>query len=446
MTSAQFHIFAPTLKQVEEAVRRTFPDRQIPADLYDKRSSAAYVRTGIKASTNFSEPRLESQLWNSAKYALLGTAAYNLTSDVNRNLKVGPHLLEVWLGELDIGWRFSVSRQEMRDLECVLSQVPPAPRCAEAPVLDWVGNWVLNALMDPHRGSLGQVLGVEIQSEPVRAFIACAMSDPPDDEVEQLLGVSDSFARILSAAGILCYQPLLTHDPRKDREAADHPSNRTLNERQIASCDLVIVIADRPAYGLGVVDSFALKYGAHIVLVSGGLPISPMIVGSVPPPFQIALGPDATSEFKEYLSSNMIGLRHESLERREAQRRARVELNAYRDRLAGLSIEQLERHRKVRMARERFRQLISDADLFDGMSHREYRVLMDLVDDNVPLPELTFDELRALYRAEFELGWDTSLTPEIARIGRGVLVSGKQRFEPENFQFWIEMYRRLKAS
>jgi hypothetical protein len=300
--------------------------------------------------------------------------------------------------------------------------------------------------MDPHRGSLGQVLGVEIQSEPVRAFIACAMSDPPDDEVEQLLGVSDSFARILSAAGILCYQPLLTHDPRKDREAADHPSNRTLNERQIASCDLVIVIADRPAYGLGVVDSFALKYGAHIVLVSGGLPISPMIVGSVPPPFQIALGPDATSEFKEYLSSNMIGLRHESLERREAQRRARVELNAYRDRLAGLSIEQLERHRKVRMARERFRQLISDADLFDGMSHREYRVLMDLVDDNVPLPELTFDELRALYRAEFELGWDTSLTPEIARIGRGVLVSGKQRFEPENFQFWIEMYRRLKAS
>jgi len=409
---------------------------------YDESAAARAIRVTHWLNDNHLQPSTPAAgVAELATILAVAVVRFDVARDAAHSRRLALVAVETWLQRTD--WRLMASQRASNDLERALAAVGPASQAQPDPVLDWARAWMQQSVVDAALRSVAALLGVEHRSEPVRCFIACAMSACDEGDLARLLAFSETLAGLLSERGVLCYQPIVVHDPRVSRVVSDNPYNRTLNARQLATSDLVFVVADRPATGLGVVDTLAIGYGARVVVLTGDGPVTPMITGTTPPPTVHPFSRASTDWLADFLDRLMPDLAREAALRARSQEEAEGELAVLRQRLEGLDDSDLAAAPTVRMTTARFHQLLDDPDLYDGATRRELRELDRLIPS--PPPPLTIDQARTLFHAELEVGWDSALTARIELEGRRVLASGEHlRAEGETDGFWLRIYRSVR--
>jgi len=120
-----------------------------------------------------------------------------------------------------------------------------------------------------------------LESRPLRAYLASALTGLDDVEREQIFAASDAIAAACSATRIELYQPRASTDPVHHPEVADRVVYRTDRERVLAS-DLLLYLADRPSTGAGQELVFAHEAMIPIAVVAHQQArVSRMVTGMV---------------------------------------------------------------------------------------------------------------------------------------------------------------------
>lgn len=250
---------------------------------------------------------------------------------------------------------------------------PPVRAVQHQQTLDLVAD--LDVAAD---GTLPAVsLGEDTAVEPpptVHCFVAAPMSALKDREVEGPYKFTEFVAGCFEREGVFCHKPLIQHDPRVDHALAYDPNNRSLNERQVADSDLVVIIAMQPATGVGVIATLAVQLGVRVLVIRGKEPLTPMLLGSVPAPDVLTDGPELGDQIASYYATNR-GYFQQCARMRSEHRRAATADMAKLLPLLDVPAEDLARSAPPDLSVERIRFLLSSPESFDAGSRREHRRL-----------------------------------------------------------------------
>lgn len=378
-------------------------------------------------------------------HLLVGCAGLQMMrSDLD--VQFGIQALDEWLNEA--GFFILFPERDREKLIQTLRAAPPLGEYVGDAILDATRDLLVRHMVASNTMAPASPLGAQLLSEePLHCVISCAMTNASAYELQILTRLSNRVAETLDQFGFLSFQPVVHHDPRISRDLADNPCWRAGDERYIAKSDLVVIVAAvRPAIGLGVVASFAQRYGVRTVVIADQFPVTPMLVGMIPAPRVMKADWQLQYNLSSYIRQNIADMRHDA-ELRNARRPIYAdELVKIRRALSDLGVEAISNAPGRTIHLERIREILSDPYLFSGATYREILDLRSLM--NVPaLSDLTRTELAALVKAQLESGWDLSTTDRIEMNGIAYIRHHPDRREDAGHpSFWRKIARSLETA
>jgi len=115
---------------------------------------------------------------------------------------------------------------------------------------------------------------------PIHGYIATALTGLDDDARDAIMFASSKIAEVAKEYALYVYQPRKATDPLRHKDVGASAVYR-LDRRRVLDADLLIVIANRPSFGVGQEIEIA---GSHsiptILLVREGTVVSRMVTGS----------------------------------------------------------------------------------------------------------------------------------------------------------------------
>ena len=117
---------------------------------------------------------------------------------------------------------------------------------------------------------------------PFHGYVATALTDLNDEERQHIRFVSSKIAEVAKQHGFYVYQPRRASDPVLHREF-DAETVYALDRKKVVSADLLIVLLNKPSFGVGQELEIASGYGKPTLLIRdewlSGKPISRMVKG-----------------------------------------------------------------------------------------------------------------------------------------------------------------------
>ena len=291
--------------------------------------------------------------------------------------RFGIELADVWLSRN--GYLLLPGLPERTKLFEVLTLIPVLPQPPFDSQLDAVRSWAARNIAEATSGiTLAAKAGLPTDPHPLQCFLACPLTGIPVNEMSSLRELCDTAASVMSDYGILTFQPVLYTSPGITPVHINDPVYRSIDERLIATSQIVLVLAARPSLGLGVVASIAQRYRKHLIVGAPSNALTPMVTGLDPAPSLIRL--DCLKEdLYRHLHESMPAIEAAAEQARGEITELEAELYLLRMWLDNLSTRALSQPRNIVMNRRRFRELINCAELFAGATVLELRELSDLM-------------------------------------------------------------------
>jgi DNA-binding transcriptional regulator YiaG len=170
--------------------------------------------------------------------------------------------------------------------------------------------------------SSGEVAGMSespLESSPLRAYLATALTGLVGPERDRVFQVSDIAAKACAKFRISLYEPRNATDPVHHPEIPDQEVFR-LDRRHVTHSDLLIYLADFPSTGAG--QELVLAYEALIpiiVMASSGTKVSRMVMGIPGSTFQVRY--DSLEDLYRQLAAQLEDLLPILMHRRSKLRR-----------------------------------------------------------------------------------------------------------------------------
>lgn len=299
--------------------------------------------------------------------------------------------------------------------------------------------------------SFTELVHADVKTPPApRAFIGCAMTGVPQDDLDSLERASADVADTLSERGLAVYQPVTMFHPYRMPGAASDPRMHDEDLRQLVRADLVIGFIDRPSTGLGMVLAYAERsHCLQLIFMRGGAARSPLLLGTT-----------ADAEFYEFtdpahLSAvvNDFLVRHDrellarqALRSRRANRYGPV-LNALRDGLRGAADDRLNDPTVVALNRRRTREILLSVDYLATATLEEVNALAELLGLGMLRldADLSLHQLRTLLAAQSGFGWADSVVTVLLQEARLELARpGTRRLDLDSIEGWKAFFDHRK--
>jgi transcriptional regulator with XRE-family HTH domain len=116
--------------------------------------------------------------------------------------------------------------------------------------------------------------------EPLHGYVATALTGLDADSRDSIMFASSKIADVAKAYDVYVYQPRKATDPLLHKEI-DATAVYQLDRRRVLSADLLIVMANRPSFGVGQELEIAASFSVPtILLLRAGTKVSRMVTGS----------------------------------------------------------------------------------------------------------------------------------------------------------------------
>lgn len=169
--------------------------------------------------------------------------------------------------------------------------------------------------------ALGEKAAQTKAPTPLYGYVACALTGLDDDAREAAIFVSSKIADVAKKHQVYIYQPRKVTDPVLNTKVPPKEVYR-LDRKNVVACDLLVVLANHPSFGVGQELEIAAQKGIPTLIATRGNPerISRMVLGSPNPRMGVFayLSPENLEEqVRRYLDEHVDWLRR----RKEAIRR-----------------------------------------------------------------------------------------------------------------------------
>jgi transcriptional regulator with XRE-family HTH domain len=115
---------------------------------------------------------------------------------------------------------------------------------------------------------------------PLRAYLACALTQLPEDRREAVYGLCRELQRVCAGHGVALYLPFDHTDPMAHPHVPP-PLVYATDRKQVVTSDLVFILCVAASYGVGQENEIATSHGIPVVyLIGSGSTVSRMLVGS----------------------------------------------------------------------------------------------------------------------------------------------------------------------
>lgn len=381
-------------------------------------------------------------------------------------------IIEYWLRQL--GYRLRVPAEGCDDIIALARSVAEdtlnshhgnsefaAPVAESEATFADIYSWVLEHVICDHGDTLAELSFDGMLGEVPAGFVGCAITAVGEAGLLSARDICGSITGHLEVAGVECFVPV----QQPEVNPAVHPDElvgmRERDELQIAVSDLFFVVLDPVAVGIGVTAEMANKYGVQMVVLTDAPMVSPMLVGLDGNTTVLPLSGERDREIRYYLIRYWPKLITHARRRRADVVRWASQIEQFKTRLDSMSDEALTAGGTVTISRDRFHRLLQFPALWGGATHAEVEQLRGLLQGDAaerasaeaaaaeatpkrtpsPLSELTRDQLRALYFAQFQAGWSDQDTDVLEMRGRRRLATtGKFRRSSESPGWWIQLY------
>ena len=286
-----------------------------------------------------------------------------------------------------------------------------------------------------------------------QAFIASAMTEASDAELDELRPYLLELRWVLEGNGVVVFAPALLRDRRRDGEGSNRKELAFLDERMSSLSDVVFLFLNPPANGIGAIKADAVRFQSSIVLIDGGRGRErrskvPSTVIRDAPHRHYTRGSDLAA-----FGRGMSNLVTRELGQYEANRDARVRRfhrdSARLERLLALleSMSEVEllsiRPHEGLANRERMRRLLAHPLLF-GAATGVDREALELIDPP-HLEDLSRSQTKALEEARREVGWAPSRSRDMAALVQRMVARSPERDAvalrkaTSTMQFWMNL-------
>ena len=297
-----------------------------------------------------------------------------LLSDLDR--RFGLLTAERWLERN--GYLMMPIEYEKVQLLKALTSVPRLPEDPGDEHLDAVRTWVIRNIIEIATGTtLAERVSITPPGNPPLCFVACPLTGLVEEAKAATARLCDHTASVLSEYGISSLQPALYTDPGVTPVDVDDPVYRSIDEHLIAHSDLVLIVAARRSFGLGVVASMSQRYRKPLLFATPDLVVSPMITGLEPAPRVLDLN-SLEAQLRMLLDQERERLLLQIETSREVMRTVAARWDDIRERIADRELGTLAVLQSVTMSRTRFHELLGCPEMFAGATVPEVLELQGL--------------------------------------------------------------------
>jgi serine/threonine protein kinase/transcriptional regulator with XRE-family HTH domain len=127
---------------------------------------------------------------------------------------------------------------------------------------------------------LRSIMATAPASEPLHGYVATALTNLDRDGRGYITFASSMIAEVAKAYGFYVYQPRRSTDPVLHR-GFDAETVYNLDRKKVVNADLLIVLLNKPSFGVGQELEIAASYGKPTLLIrEDGIDVSRMVLGA----------------------------------------------------------------------------------------------------------------------------------------------------------------------